>query len=255
MLLSEFMENIDDLTFVDIGRLTYFPETRELFNPFTGGSRYFGSHEEMLDAKVDEMTAREIIEDDSYRMLLEFDGGRGSSSDSSGTFKFDHASGGGDDDSLRATRFPAEFNDGDKFQSETKALDKFRERHATSDHEYAIAVDGDGYVHQYVEGGSVSVAIRGRNNQMIIHNHPSDSAFSDSDLLSVSQNPGERGIVASGKSGDYIFRKGRNFKGAEFTKAVKRARMSGKDYNDAVDKWLKKNQDKYGYSYEFRKAG
>ena len=143
MLLSEFMENIDSLTFVDIGRLTYFPETRELFNPFTGGSRFFGSHEEMLDAKVDEMTAREIIEDESYRMLLDFDGGRGSSSDSSGTFKFDHASGGGDDDSLRATKFPAEFNDGDKFQSETKALDKFRERHATSDHEYAIAVDGE----------------------------------------------------------------------------------------------------------------
>ena len=30
--------------------------------------------------------------------------------------------------------------------------------------------------------------------------------------------------------------------------------ISGKDYNDAVDKWLRANQKKYGYSYTYVKA-
>lgn len=254
MQVSEFIECIDKLTFVDVGRLTYFPEQHELFDPETGNSRYFDSHEAFLESSIDGEAVRAIIEDDGYRMLVEIDGGRGSSSESGSTFKFNHASGGGGRGDIGRAKFPAEFNDGDKFQSETKALDKFRERHANSDHEFAIAVDSDGYVHQYIEGGSTSVAISGRDGQLIIHNHPSGGNFSDSDLLSVAQNRGERGIVASGSKGDYIFKKAKGFDGAAFVKAVKSARMKGKDYDDATHKWLKTNQKKYGYMYEFRKA-
>ena len=254
MQVSEFLECLDKLTFVEVGRLTYFPEQHELYNPETGSSKYFESHDEFLDANIDGRTVRDIIEDGSYKMLVEIEGGRGSSSESGQTFKFNHASGGGGRGDVGKARFPAEFNDGDKFQSEMKALDKFRERHANSDHEYAIAVDEDGYVHQYIEGGSTSVAITGRDGQLIIHNHPSGGNFSDSDLLSVAQTRGERGIVASGTKGDYIFKKGKNFDGAAFAKAVKRARMKGKDYDDATHKWLTANQKKFGYTYEFRKA-
>lgn len=253
MNIEEFVENAGRLVFFDIESLTYFPETGELYNPSTGKSKAVGGIEELLEEKVGGRTVAEIVSDNDYRLLVEFDGGRGSSSESSQTFKFDHAPNNGDN--LRNVLFPAEFNDGDKFQSFEKALDKFRERHAGSDHEYGITVDPDGYVHQYIEGGSTSVAISGRDGQIIIHNHPNDSAFSDTDLLSVAQVAGERGIVASGTSGDYIFEKGPKFDGAGFAKAVKSAQMSGKDYNDAVDKWLKKNQDRYGYKYRFRKAG
>jgi len=99
------------------------------------------------------------------------------------------------------------------------------------------------------------VAISGKNKgNMILHNHPSGGAFSDSGLISASLG-NEKGIVASGKNGDYIFqKKGGHFKAAEFIKAVKTAKMKGKDYDDAVDKWLKANQKKYGYTYKFVKA-
>lgn len=253
MNIEEFVKSAGRLVFVDVGSLTYFPETGELYDPRTGRSRDVGGVDRLLEEKVDGRTVAEIVGDNDYRLLVEFDGGRGSSSESSQTFKFGHADNNGD--VLRAVLFPAEFNDGDKFQSFEKALDKFRERHAGSDHEYGITVDADGFVHQYIEGGSSSVAITGREGQMIIHNHPSDSAFSDSDLLHVSQVAGERGIVASGTSGDYIFEKGPKFDGVGFAKAVKSAQMNGKDYNDAVDKWLTKNQDRFGYKYRFRKAG
>ena len=252
MNIEEFVENAGKLVFVDLGSLTYFPEERELYNPRTGKSKTIDNIDALLEEKVDGRTVREIVEDEDYRLLVEFDGGRGSSSESSSTFKFGHAPNNGD--VLRSVLFPAELNDGDKFQSFEKALDKFRARHAGSDHEYGITVDRDGYVHKYIEGGRSSVAIAGRDGQIIIHNHPSDSAFSDTDLLHVAQVAGERGIVASGTSGDYIFEKGPKFDGAGFTKAVKSAQMQGKDYNDAVDKWLTKNQEKYGYKYRYRKA-
>lgn len=43
------------------------------------------------------------------------------------------------------------------------------------------------------------------------------------------------------------------FKGQAFEKAMSRARMSGKDYSDAVGEWLIKNQEKFGYKYSFTK--
>ena len=64
----------------------------------------------------------------------------------------------------------------------------------------------------------------------------------------------ERGIVASGREGDYIFVKTHKFNATGFTKAVKNATLRGKDYTDAADRWLKANQKKYGYKYSFKKA-
>ena len=84
---------------------------------------------------------------------------------------------------------------------------------------------------------------------MIIHNHPSGGAFSGADLTSTASLKRTKGIIASGKNYDYKFEKGTHFKASAFTKAVNTAKFKGSDYDDAVDKWLKKNQKKYGYKY------
>ena len=84
---------------------------------------------------------------------------------------------------------------------------------------------------------------------MVIHNHPSGGAFSDADLLNTAADRRIKGVIASGKNYDYKFEKGTHFKAQAFSKAVRSAKMQGKDYDDAVDKWLKKNKDKYGYKY------
>lgn len=255
MQIEEFRENAGKLVFVPLGHRMYFPALGELFDPEDGSSLMVKDVDELLALEINGVRIEEIVLDEGYSMIVEIDGGRGSSSSSVNekTFKFGHASGNGNEDNGKK-KFPAEFNDGDRFQSEDKALAKFREKHANSDHEYAIAVDADGYVHQYIEGAKTSVAISGRNGQLVIHNHPNGSAFSDTDLLSAAQNPGERGIVASGSKGDYIFKKSNGFKGDQFAKAVKNAQMKGISYDDAVDRWLTENQKKYGYKYEFRKA-
>lgn len=101
-----------------------------------------------------------------------------------------------------------------------------------------------------VEGNKSSVRIgsRGRNT-IILHNHPNGGAFSDADLISTAMDRQSSAIVASGKKYDYIFKKGTHFKSNSFVKAVKTATMSGKDYDTAVNNWLKKNQKKYGYKY------
>ena len=251
MKIEEFIENVGKLVFVEIGSKLYFPESGELYSPKTNHSKHYETLDKFLDAIVDGRKVRDIVRADDFKLLVEFNV-KSKGSESLSTFTFGHAADGGD--VFRSMRFPAEFNDGDRFQSLMKALDKFRARHAGSDHEFAITVDEDGYVHKYVEGGTSAVAIAGRDGQVVIHNHPNDSAFSDRDLLSAAQIQGERGIIASGTSGDYIFMKGPKFDAVGFAKAVRSAKMQGTDYNDAVDKWLTKNQERFGYTYEFRKA-
>ena len=246
-----FISDCGLVPFVELGDRLFFPDEMELFDgdstvaldgwddafSFEDGSFSFADEVEALGESV----------------LTPFNGGNGSSSGSAGNkqFKFNHASGGGG--SHDKVRFPAEFNDGEKEQSLMKALDKFREKHANADHEYGIAVDEQGFVHQYIEGGSTSVGIAGTKGQTIIHNHPSGGNFSDSDLIHTSQTQ-EKGIIASGNKGDYIFEKGAHFDAKGFVKAVKTAKFYGKDYDDATHKWLTANQEKYGYKYRFRKA-
>lgn len=40
-----------------------------------------------------------------------------------------------------------------------------------------------------------------------------------------------------------------HFKADTFAKAVVKAKARGKDSSDATDKWLKRNQKKYGYRF------
>lgn len=125
--------------------------------------------------------------------------------------------------------------------------------------EWAYEVDDNGYVHQYVEGQAHSVAIGSRakvgkgQRTMILHNHPSGGHFSDADLISTSMDARSKGIVATSTKAQYTFEKGTHFKATQFVKAVKSAKLKGTSYDDAVDKWLKRNAKKYGYKYTKQK--
>lgn len=212
----------------------------------------FDSVDALLDYEYKGRKVADIIgEMDSLAISIEGStGGSGKQQE----FKFGHADRRGKKDKTKDL-FPAYANVRIKSKTLEGAMEEFHNRFGNADHEWAYEVDPQGYVHQYKEGNTSSVSISGKNkNNMILHNHPGGGAFSDSDLISTSLG-NERGIVASGSKGDYIFQKnGGHFKATEFVKAVKTAKLKGTSYDDAVNKWLKANQQKYGYRYEFKKA-
>lgn len=224
-----------------------FRKPIELWNENTGESISFKTVDELLDYSLNGITVRAIIEESDTLYIPPLEGGRGASG-KDGEFSFNHAERNGKDKSHNL--LPAYANTRIKSKTLESAMKEFQQKHKDSDHEWAYEVDDQGYVHQYIEGNKTSVAISSKSrNTMILHNHPSGGAFSDSDLISTSMDRHSRGIVASGKKFDYVFQKGTHFKANEFIKAVKSAKMKGKDYDDAVDKWLRKNQKKYGYKY------
>ena len=198
-------------------------------------------------------TIAEIIRDanpDDF-FMLHLDGGRGSDSDS-WTGSFGHANDGPGNRTDKQD-FPARMNTKVKQKNVDEALRQFNLTHANDDKESAVTVDENGFITQYVHGMEHSVMIGGRKGEMVYHNHPNGSNFSDADLISTATGAA-KGIVASGKNGFYSFQKGQHFKAAEFVKAVRNAKLKGKDYNDAVHKWLTRNKKKYGYVYSRVKA-
>lgn len=237
----------------------YLDKEREVFcfrNPLsiweseTDNTVDFDSLDSLLDYDYNGRKVADIIGDmETLDISLSGSTGNGEQKE----FKFGHASDKGKDKTKDL--FPAYANVRIKSKTLEGAMEEFHERFKNADHEWAYEVDPQGYVHQYKEGNTSSVSISGKNKgNMILHNHPSGGAFSDSDLISASLG-NEKGIVASGKNGDYIFQKnGGHFKATDFVKAVKSAKLKGTSYDDAVDKWLTANQKKYGYRYEFKKA-
>ncbi len=182
-----------------------------------------------------------------------YDGGRGSRS-LSGKYGggFSHADdGGGYGGGDRRTMFAASFNAlGSKQRTYDETLRQFARKYADADHEFGITVQNDsGFVTQHVEGAAHSVGIWGKRGETVIHNHPSGSNFSDSDLISVSTS-NESSIVAVGRGKTYTFSKGPNFNPVSFVRAVKHARWPIEyDYNKGADWWLRKNAGKFGYTY------
>lgn len=228
-----------------------FRKPLELWHKETGETIRFDSFEDMLEFELEDATMRQRIGAlQSIKIML--DGGRGSGSGMS-TFKFGHAGGSGPDETT--SLLPVRANLRIKTKTEEAAMAEFASRFKNADKEWAYAIDELGYVHTYKSGNTSSVSWNPHElrKMLILHNHPSGGAFSDSDLITTATT-GARGIVASGKHGDYVFKKGTHFKASAFVKAVKSAKMSGKSYDDAVDKWLKANQRKYGYVYRFNKS-
>lgn len=207
--------------------------------------------EELYNCKIGDRTIKEIIETtDEFK--LHFDGGRGAGSGKMGG-GFNHAPRNGRERESMEKKYPAEFNVNVKYKSYDEVLSLFREKYADAQVEYGITVDEDGYVHRHIKGGSTSVAITGDNGQMVIHNHPSGGAFSDSDLISVASTKA-KGIVAVSSNTKnkavYTFTKTHKFKSKEFIKAVKKAQWPAHyDYDKGADWWLKKNAATFGYKY------
>lgn len=167
-------------------------------------------------------------------------------------FKFSNArEGRGKDESHNL--HPAYANVRIKSKTLEGAMSEFQRTHGNSDHEWAYVVDSSGFVHRYVEGNAHSVSVySGSRDSTILHNHPSGGAFSKNDMLAIASQPA-RGIVASGSKYDYVLQKGTHFRADAFRRAVNNATMTGKTYDDAVDKWLTAHQRDYHYKYH-RKA-
>lgn len=143
----------------------------------------------------------------------------------------------------------------------------FADAHASADEEHGVVIDAYGFATKYRHGNAGSISgLSGNGTEIAVHNHPKDGwpTFSKEDVINTAMGT-RKGIVAvsskQGRSaetakyaGTYSFIKGTHFNSSGFIKAVNRAKLSGKDYNDAVSKWLTRNQKKYGYTYHFQKA-
>lgn len=228
-----------------------FRKPLEIWNIETGKSVRLKSVDELLENEVDGKKIKDFISEMDSLPTPALDGSRGSGGGTK-TFKFDHAKGDGPDKTK--SLFPAYANTRIKNKTLEGAMKEFQERFKDADHEWAYEVDSQGYVHQYVEGNASSVRVSSKTRgTMILHNHPSGGAFSDGDLLSTAMDRNSKGIVASGKKYDYVFTKGGHFKANAFVKAVKTAQLRGRTYDEATDKWLKKNQKEFGYKYYKKK--
>lgn len=228
-----------------------FRKPLELYSLKTGESKLFKTMEEVYSYPINEITVGDMISKmtlDIFHMRL--DGGRGASSGlgQDKSFKFSHA----DDRGTRTDTFDFPSRVNINTRNPDKTLEVFRNLHVNDKKEHAFTVDEQGFVTTYVHGMAHSVMVAGKKGEMVYHNHPGGGAFSDADLISTALTAA-KGIVASGKQGDYILEKGNHFKANAFVKAVNNADLRGKDYDDAVDKWLKANAKKYDYKYEFKR--
>ena len=239
--------------------LTVFRKPLEIWNEETDESIKFKNIDELLKYEIDGVTVWEIIEqkDHLYGDIV-INGGRGSGSGNTQTFKMGHAggSGGGLGIGGEGNHVPAEANVQIKTKTYEEALKNFQKNFASADHEYAYEVDKQGFVHFFNEGEAHSVSLSYKSlsnkNTVIVHNHPSDGHFSDTDLLNLS-NYKSGGVVAVGKTNTYsVLKVDGRFDSSGFSKMIKKASregIKGKSYDDAVDKMLKANAKKYGYRY------
>lgn len=239
--------------------LTVFRKPYEIWNEETDESIYFKNVDELLNYEIEGVTVWDLIKnkDHLYGDMV-INGGRGSGSGNTQTFKMGHAggSGGGLGVGGEGNHVPAEANVQIKTKTYDEALKNFQKNFANADHEYAYEVDKQGFVHFYNEGEAHAVSLSYKSlsnkNTVIVHNHPSDGHFSDTDLLNLS-NYKSGGVVAVGKTNTYsVFKKDGRFDSAGFSKMIKKASkegIKGKSYDDAVHKMLTANQKKYGYTY------
>lgn len=258
MKVNEFKRVMKrELNFIEITEdWLLFRKPCELYNMVTEETIKFKNLDFALEYELNGKKIADYVANLPDKILLHLEGGRGSANGNQ-EFRFTSASEGRkgkNGENLAKPLHSASLNvkTGGK-HSVDDAIKRFGDKYRNADHEYGGAVDSLGYAYAHVEGGKHSVMIGATGKgDIILHNHPSGGNFSKADMLSVAQTR-DRGIVASGKHGDYVFMKTKNFNSNAFVRAVNNARPRGKDYDDAIGKWLKSNQKKYGYTYEFRK--
>lgn len=224
----------------------------ELYNYRTFESKQYPTVQALLDDN--EEVARVVAETEMFE--YGFNGGRGASSASMGG-GFGNA--GGEGNTKIESLFPAELNYGTKNGNSVEAvLGRFQDKYGNADREYGVLVDANGYVKEHNKGEKHSVGFLANASEQkggtFIHNHPSGSNFSDTDLHTFA-NSNVKSVVATSSNsktkGTYQISKTDKFKAKEFDKAIGKAKWdtSKYGYNDGADWWLKQNQKKYGYKY------
>lgn len=245
-----------------------FRKPLELYNLTTGETiATFKNLDEALAFEIDGKTLQHRVSAWTEIVFPVEHGGRGGGSG----MGFDGgwpSAGGGNSKDETTSDFPARMNTrlgvNRTYEDMVKA---FADAHASDDIEHGIVVDALGFATKYRHGNAGSISgLSGGRSEIAIHNHPKDGwpTFSKEDVINTAMGT-RRGIVAvsskQGRSaetakyaGTYSFVKGNRFDASGFIKGVNKAKLSGKDYNDAVDKWLRNNQKKYGYKYSYIRA-
>lgn len=257
MIKSVFLHEFKKAGAVTLDVYVLWYKTLNLWNMDTDEIIHFQSIEEAFEYEIKGKAIKDIIaEADMSLFDMVLDGGSGSGSPK-GNFKFGHAARNrGDGGFIGNDDLPARMNTKIKNKTEHDAIQAFRKQHNSSNIEHGMTVDRSGFVNGYNHGAATSVAFPKYNKgDLMVHNHPSGGHFSDTDLLSMSRTS-VRGVVATNPKGYYKVEKGTHFQGEKFARAVKNANMTGTSYDNAVDRWLKQNQKKYGYKYtNYKDAG
>lgn len=223
----------------------------ELYNYKTEESKCYNSLDELVNDNAD---VKAIIES-TEAFALDWSGGRGAGSSGAMGGGFGHASGGGGagDKNIKKLH-PAEINLGNaKGASVDQTVEKFEAKYGDAKIEYGVTIDEHGYATQHKQGQAHSVGIWGDKGETLIHNHPSGSNFSDSDLHNFANTPIKTLIATSSSSttkGRYTITKNKNFNAKAFDKAISKAKWpTHMDYNTGASWWLKKNAKTYGYTF------
>lgn len=249
-------------------QIVLFRKPLELYNLKTDKTiAVFENLDDALAYEVDGKTISQRIDEWIEITFPAERGGRGSGSDIGFSGSWPSGEGGGGSDDTKAD-FPARINV--KLASARTYEDMvrvFTEAHGNALEEHGVVVDERGFATKYRHGNSTSISgLTGNGNEMALHNHPMLGwpNFSKEDVINTAMGT-RKGIVAVSTkfgrdertaqyAGTYSFVKGSHFDASGFVKGVNSAQLKGKDYNDAVSKWLKANQKKYGYKFSFVKA-
>ena len=249
-------------------KLVLFRKPLELFS--LTANKVIATFDSLYDALAYEIEGKTLEERvkgwEEITFPLEF-GGNGSGSGMGFGGKWPSAGGGNSPDNTTAD-LPARMNVKVPVnRSYEDMLRAFIATHGSADEEHGVVVDEHGFAPVYRHGNATSISgLTGNGNEIAIHNHPAHGwpNFSKEDVVNTALGT-RRGIVAvstragrdatSAKyAGTYTFTKGGHFDAAGFVKGVNSANLSGRDYNDAVSRWLRANQKKYGYTYSFQRA-
>ena len=124
-----------------------------------------------------------------------------------------------------------------------------------------------GYVYQYRKGMAHSVThyvpdtkkLGIKGGYTIVHNHPSGSHFSTTDLKSWKDVPSQKRVVAvaRGSKTAYTVTKTPKFNAKGFGKALGKIKLNTKsmtEYNKSMESFLKSNAKKYGYTYSAKRV-
>lgn len=239
----------------------------QLYNLKTEETIDFESLEEALNYNLNGETLEKQVSSWEAIIFPVEHGGRGGGSGLGFSGKWPSAinGGGGKDETIadHPARMNVKVGVNRTYEDMLKA---FIDTHGNAAEEHGVVVDAYGFATKYRHGNAGSISgLTGNGTEIALHNHPKDGwpTFSKEDVVNTALGT-RRGIVAvsttAGRdettakyAGTYSFVKGTHFNSSGFVKAINNANISGKDYNDAVHKWLTRNQKKYGYKYSYSK--